>query len=451
MEITINLPKPHIFQRRILESPKKRIIVRAGRRGGKTVTAAMLAVRYFVEDRRVLYAAPVEDQTQTFWREVCRYLAPAVQPRGPIKKSESDLRLEIPSHPARIEAVSAFNGDMLRGRWADLVILDEFQLQAESVWSEVCAPMLADRNGNALFIYTPISLHSRTRSRAEDPQHAAKMFSQAEKDSRWLSLHWTSHQNPFISQSALKELSGDMTALSFRQEILAEDVNEIPGALWTRKLLDETRVTEAPELRRVVIGVDPSGSARDSANEAGIVVCGLGLDDHVYILEDRSVLASPDVWARQAVFAYEKWRADRIVGERNFGGDLVQTVIKAVGGEVSYADVTATRSKIVRAEPVAALFEQHKAHLVGQMPELEDELCSFCAGSTKSPNRLDATVWAVTELSFGARFGILDWFERESKKAESEAKRAEPALATVSDRQAMTRRIFERAMGHRLM
>lgn len=451
MQITLNLPMPHVFQRQILDSDKKRIIIRAGRRGGKTTTAVMLARKYFVADKRVIYGAPVEDQTKSFWREVCRYLSPAVYPRGPVKKSESDLTLEIPRHDARIEAVSAFNADMLRGRWADLVILDEFQLQSEAAWSEVCAPMLADRNGDAVFIYTPISLHSRTRSRADDPQHAAKMFKQAEANVKWLGLHWTSHQNPFISQSALKEISSDMTRLAFRQELLGEDLDEVPGALWSRKLLDDTRVTEAPPLRRIIVGIDPSGSARDSANECAIVVAGLGPDDHAYILEDRSLIASPDTWARQAVFAYEKWKADRIVAERNFGGDLVETIIKAVGGEVSYADVTASRSKAVRAEPVAALFEQGKAHIVANLPELEDELCSFCAGSTKSPNRLDAMVWAITELCFGARSGIIDWYQARAKEAQAENERGEPQYAEASDRQAMSREVFQRAFGRRLM
>lgn len=188
-----------------------------------------------------------------------------------------------------------------------------------------------------------------------------------------------------------------------RQELYAEVLDDIPGALWTRAILDETRVKTAPELRRVVVAVDPSGGHTDDNDEQGIVVAGVGIDGHGYTLADRSCRLTPDGWGRRVVQAYRDFEADRIVYEANYGGEMcehvIRTAAKAMGVRVATQAVKATRGKAVRAEPVAALFEQKRAHHVGVFPELEDEQCSFTPlGYEGSPNRIDAEVWAYTEL-----------------------------------------------------
>jgi phage terminase large subunit-like protein len=182
-----------------------------------------------------------------------------------------------------------------------------------------------------------------------------------------------------------------------RQEPYAEIIEDVEGALWTRALIEMHRVIEAPEMQRVVVGVDPSGS---TITECGIVVAGRDNrihPPHYYVLDDRSIAASPEVRMRQAVAAYHSLRADRMVGEKNYGGDQVGALIRQVDAQVAYKDVTASRGKMIRAEPVAALAEQGRLHHVGTFGPLEDELCSF-DGSGQSPNRLDAMVFAVTEL-----------------------------------------------------
>jgi phage terminase large subunit-like protein len=185
-----------------------------------------------------------------------------------------------------------------------------------------------------------------------------------------------------------------------RQEIYAELLDEMPGALWTRALIDANRVREAPSLRRVVVAVDPAVTATEESDETGICVAGLGENKDWYVLEDLSGRWTPDTWAKRAVASYDKWKADRIIGEANNGGDLVEATIRTVSPTVAYTKVHASRGKRARAEPIAALDEQGRVHHVGVFPELEDEMCSWVSTSNDpSPSRMDARVWALTELS----------------------------------------------------
>jgi len=416
-EYTVVLRKPHAKQLVFLRSKAKRKIIRAGRRGGKTTGVATLAVEKFLEGRRILYATPTADQIKKFWAEVTRALAEPVL-NGVFRKNETEhsISLDDSDTCARIRAKTAWNADTLRGDYADVLILDEWQLMNESAWEEVGAPMLIDNNGDAVFVYTPPSLHSTGVSKARDLRHASKMFQKALKDppasGRWLALHFTSYDNPYVSPEGIAEIQKDMTALAVRQEIMAEDIDEIPGALWTRKLLEETRV-EAPHdysaYTRIVVGVDPSGS---STNEAGIVAAGEKANGHIDILADRSLLApTPRAWASAAVQLYWELGADRIVAERNFGGDMVQTTISTVDENVSYKDVIASRGKMVRAEPIAALYEKGVAHNAGKFERLEEEQCSYVPGNP-SPNRMDAMVWACTELKAGGQLGLVEYFKQ---------------------------------------
>ena len=152
-------------------------------------------------------------------------------------------------------------------------------------------------------------------------------------------------------------------------------------------------------------------TSNDKSDETGIVVAGIGRDDHLYILADLSLIGTPDQWARAAVGAYRTWQADRIIAETNNGGDMVEAVIRQVDRSVSYRKVTATRGKVIRAEPIAALYEQSRAHHVGGFDRLEDQMTEFDPTDStrqKSPDRMDALVWAATELFGGvSRSGIV--------------------------------------------
>lgn len=221
-EVKLRNPERHLQQKQMVESTSKRLIVRAGRRGGKTVGFAIRAIRRFLDGRRQLYAAPTSEQTDTFWYEVKRALAPLVL-AGYFKQNESERFIELPGTKQRIKAKTAWNANTLRGDYADDLYLDEFQLMAEDTWDEVGAPMLLDNNGDAVFIYTPPSLRATGVSKARDPRHASKMFKKALSDEMWEAIHFTSLDNPFISREGLTLVTKDMSMESYRREILAED------------------------------------------------------------------------------------------------------------------------------------------------------------------------------------------------------------------------------------
>jgi phage terminase large subunit-like protein len=175
-------------------------------------------------------------------------------------------------------------------------------------------------------------------------------------------------------------------------------------------MFEAHRVVTAPELSRIVVALDPSGTSGAESDECGIGVAGLGADGHGYILDDRSGVMSPAEWGKLAVNLYQAHRADRIIAESNFGADMVELTIrtvrdaddKPIGQNIPFLKLTASRGKAARAEPVSALYEQGKVHHVGTFPELEDELCSWEPNSgMRSPNRLDWLVWALTELMLG--------------------------------------------------
>lgn len=192
-----------------------------------------------------------------------------------------------------------------------------------------------------------------------------------------------------------------------RQELDGELVRGREGAFWTPAMIDAARETEAPDLDRVVVAVDPPVTAGENADECGIVVAGVSRKGEpsgwkVYVLADLSCGGqSPRAWAGIAAEAYRVFQADRLVAEVNQGGDLVESVMRQVDPQISYRAVRASRGKRVRAEPVAALYEQGRVRHVGCFPELESQMCRFVAasrGGIKSPDRLDALVWALTDL-----------------------------------------------------
>jgi hypothetical protein len=406
--------EPHAEQVRFLQSRAKRKVIRGGRRGGKTVGVALIALEAFLAGQRVLYAVPTDDQLERFWFEVKRALEVVID-AGYVYKNETRHILELRRTEVRIRGKTAWNADTLRGDYADVLILDEFQLMAEDAWGRVGAPMLLDNDGDAVFIYTPPSVESRAQSKAIDKQHAAKRYKQALADTsgRWQAFHFSSHANPHLSVEALGEITGDMSVLAHRQEILAEDIEDIPGALWTAQLLERARVlpVQVPTLTRVTVALDPSGGSQATADEMGIVAGGRGVDGHGYVLRDATLRGTPAQCARVALQLYDLLEADVLVGEANNGGEWIGTVLEFVAQEmyrlgerksphVHYQLVYASRGKQTRAAPIATESEQQRLHLVGAFPALEEELTTWVPGMA-SPNRLDALVWAFTDLLLG--------------------------------------------------
>ena len=399
-EMTVRRRTPHAGQKLFLDSPKKRILIKAGRRGGKTTGLAILAVDKFMQGKRVVYAAPVADQCDTFWSEVCQALQDGFD-QELLQKNETKREISIAADPhVQLRCRTAWNANTLRGGFADLLILDEFQLMSEDVWGRAGAPMLADSHGDAVFLYTPPSLESSGTSKAKDKMHALRMWKAREDDDLWECVTYSSHTNPHISAEALDLLAQDMTSVAYRQEILAENVDEAPGALWKREMFesDKLRPIDPDNLARIVVSIDPPGSR--SGAECGIIVAGLDDAGIGYVLDDLSAAGlSPEQWASRAIKAYHSWQADRLVAEINYGGDMVRTTIEAVDKSVAFREVRASRGKHVRAEPVAARYERGEIFHTANFPALEDQLCLWTESSVSaSPDRLDALVWAFNDL-----------------------------------------------------
>ena len=205
-----------------------------------------------------------------------------------------------------------------------------------------------------------------------------------------------------LAPSALVELQLRYSGTRLgRQELQGELLEDVEGALWSRDMIESARIREEdlPPLIRIVVAIDPAVTSGENSDDTGIVVAGLSSDNQYYVLDDRTCHVSPEQWARVAINAYEDWKADRIIAETNNGGDMVELLLRNVSPNIPVTKVTASRGKRVRAEPISALYEQGRVHHVGGFNKLEDEMCQWVPDSGDSPDRMDALVWAMSELA----------------------------------------------------
>ena len=187
-----------------------------------------------------------------------------------------------------------------------------------------------------------------------------------------------------------------------RQELYAEVLDNLEGALWNNKMIDDARLPKDSQIEftKIVVALDPAVTANDDSDETGIVVVGKDQQNKYYLLDDKSGKYSPDEWGRLSVELYYTWEANLIVAEVNNGGDLVERLIRSIDTSCRYRSVHASRGKMLRAEPISALYEQGKVHHLGVFPELENQMCTYTGDRPKpSPDRLDALVWGLTEIS----------------------------------------------------
>jgi phage terminase large subunit-like protein len=208
-----------------------------------------------------------------------------------------------------------------------------------------------------------------------------------------------------------------------RQELLAEVLMDTPGALWSLETIDKARRDRAPDLVRVVVAIDPAVSSHEGSDETGIIVAGRDERGHAYVIEDLSGRYQPHDWARIAVDAFNRHSADRIVAEVNQGGAMVESTLRTIDANVPYSAVHASRGKYVMAEPIAALYEQGKVHHVGTFARLEDQQTAFVPDIDRprmgSPDRVDALVWALTELVVERQpyEGLMRYYEQQAALA----------------------------------
>ena len=257
--------------------------------------------------------------------------------------------------------------------------------------------------------------------------------------SRLRTLDNIDHLNAATVEGWIRLYGG--TALG-RQELDGEVLEDVPGAAWQRAWIDETRVLPSAahrwldehrgDLIRIAVGVDPATTSAEGADETGIVACAAFMHppdrhedrrhEHYAVLEDGSLHATPAVWGLRAVTMYERLAADVIVGETNKGGEMIEHTIRTVNPSAAFRAVHATRGKVIRAEPIAALYEQGKVHHIGAFPELEDQQCSYVAGEGSSPDRMDALVWALTDLAIRDEPGLLGMYRGAAGRREETAR-----------------------------
>jgi phage terminase large subunit-like protein len=260
-------------------------------------------------------------------------------------------------------------------------------------YNQVIRSTLADFGGDAWFLSTPKGFND---------YHTLYQYGQRPEYPDWASWQMPTATNPHISTKELESLERDLPSRVFRQEIQALFEAENEGALWNREWIDATRLPASTQidLRRIVVSIDPSGSRR--GDEVGLIVAGTDEHSRGYVLADYSAHLGPDEWARRALGAYETYRADCILAEANFGGEMVQSTIMAMARQMELSPnvqlVQASRGKVVRAEPCSVLYMQGRVHHVGHFSDLENELVTWTPLDSYSPGRLDALVWALTSL-----------------------------------------------------
>ena len=311
-ELTVRLHKPHAKQVAFMRSPAKRKVIVAGRRGGKTTGCADIAVKGLLAGHRVLEAAPVADQTTAFW-DTCKQILAEPIAAGVVYKNETERLLRLPESAGggRIRTKTAFNADTLRGDYADLLILDEYAMMEPSAWDEVGAPMLLDNDGDAVFISTPMR---------KNHFHSLYVRALGDDTGRWAAFQFTSHDNPYLSREALAEITADMTEDAYRQEILAEFLDNDGAVFRNIGACLHAPLDVEPKAHKghhVVLGAD-WGKKGDYT--AFSVVCA---DCRAELARHRRNMLDYHVQRQDLVTLCERWGVDQIVPEANAMGEPI--------------------------------------------------------------------------------------------------------------------------------
>jgi phage terminase large subunit-like protein len=309
---------------------------------------------------------------------------------------KTNRKLEWPNG-AKAYLYNAVEPDQLRGPQHDAAWGDELAKwrYAQDTWDQLAFGLRLGDKPRAIITTTPRPIPVIRRLISDDTVHVTRGSTFDNSDN--------------LAEAFLHQVQDKYGGTRLgRQELEGEILEDIPGALWRRQDLDEHRLSNAPDdLERIIVAVDPATSAEEGSDENGIVVVGLARDKdgyaRAYVLEDASLRGSPEEWARKAVSMYRKYQADKIVAEKNQGGLMVESVIKAADRSLPVKLVHASRGKYVRAEPISALYEQGRVHHCGRFDLLEDQMCLFSVdnirdNNTGSPDRVDALVWGLTEL-----------------------------------------------------
>ena len=364
----------------------------AGRGFGKTRTGAELvrACATLRIARRIALVAPTALDARSIMVEGDSGLL-SIGPEAERPEYEPSLHRLTWPNGAVATLFSADEPDRLRGPQHDLAWCDELAAwRYPAAWDMLMFGLRLGRDPRVVVTTTPRPIRL-LRELLADPQTAA---------TRGRTLDNKENLAPAFLDQIVRRYQG--TRLG-RQELDGEILEDMPGALWRHGLIDAARLPAAPELVRVVVAIDPAVASSAHSDETGIVVAGRDAKGDGYVLADASGRCPPVEWANTAITAFRSHRADRIVAEVNNGGELVEAMLRTVDPNVPFAAVHAARGKVARAEPVAALYEQGRIHHIGAFPALEDQMCAFAPDFDRniagySPDRVDALVWALSEL-----------------------------------------------------
>jgi phage terminase large subunit-like protein len=387
-------------------------LVLAGRGFGKTRTGAEWVIAESEHTGRIALVGATAPDTRDVMIDGESGILAASPPWNRPKYEPSKRRLTW-KNGARAYAYSADEPERLRGPQHGAAWGDELAAwRRPEALDQLMFGLRLGQNPRAIFTTTPKPI-KLVRDLMADPTCVVTRGSTYEN---------AANLAPTFLKTVVRKYEG--TRLG-RQELNAEVLEDVEGALWTLGLIEMHRMSlevfaKAP-VGRTVIGVDPSVSSGEEADETGVVaamkgagICPCGKAGCLYIIDDASGTMPPIDWANAGVGLYRKHMADRVVAEVNNGGDLVETQFRVVDPNVSYIGVHAAKSKRTRAEPVQALYEQGRVHHVGVWPQLEDQLCTWVPNSgMPSPGRLDALVWALTELGLDDSTGILEYYAQQ--------------------------------------
>jgi hypothetical protein len=381
-EIFFNIPEGCRFQ-----------IVTKGRRFGATQGAAQAFIEWAAEGKKMLWGDTINSNID---RYIERYFLPAMKGSGlnyQYHKQQKQLNIE----QGYIDFRSADRPENWEGFGYDIIFLNEagIILKNKYLYTNAVLPMLMD-SPDSLLIAAGVPKGYWDKEGDEHPFYT--LYKSAKNGQKGYNvLEFTSYDNPFLTKQdvqALQDEIGRMSNAMMDQEIYGKFVEGAASVLWTPELINHTN--KIPALQRISIGVDPSGSV--DGDEVGIVAVGKDHQGYLWVLSDNSGAYTPLQWATVTVNEYNSLQADSVVAERNFGGDMVASNILAVSKMVNINEVTASRSKQVRAEPVVSMYEQGLVKHARGLNQLENEMLTWVPGSDRSPNRVDALVWAVYDL-----------------------------------------------------
>ena len=422
---------------RLLASPARNVMLRGGARSGKTFLLIRAIVQRAINapgSRHVIFRFRFNHAKTSVWADTMPKVFKLCFPGLAVVWNKTDFYVELPNG-SQIWIAGLDDKERVEKILGQEYVTLYFNESSQIPWGSVetamsrlaqlveLAPEIAEATGRthiALKAYfdcnPPSKLHwsyslfrahlkPGTREALPHPEAYAEMRINPRDNAENLPGEFF---DVLASMSAAKRLR-------FEE---GEWASEVAGALWALEDrtasdgkvmpgIDSQRVAavDVPDMLRVVVAVDPSGTRGDGGgDDIGIVVAGRGIDGQAYVFVDGTCQLSPEGWGRRAVDLYHRHNADRVVGERNFGGDMVRFTVATADRNVSFKEVTASRGKAVRAEPIAALYEQGRVHHVGDFPDLEDQMCNFTPQGfigEGSPDRADALVWALTELMLG--------------------------------------------------